>query len=297
MIKSTAYPYNTINGKDFFVENFGLRFGFNGQEKDNEVTGTGNSMTAEYWQYDSRLGRRWNVDPVIKIFESPYATFSNNPILLKDINGRDTAFADNQARTDFSQTYSDINKAAQATQSKIDELKTRGIKKDWSPEKLNRKTNSLISRLTELQKLKNSFDEIISSTTCFIYSTDVSQLDKDAGGHTTQTGENEVTIVFPSGNQGTLVHESRHGFGFTLKEWKGGRYGSLEGYDLEDERQGFLYQMIWDAAAVEKKIETASKNAFPDDPIQQSTYTLQDMIRKYYENKVQYKEFIQHHVK
>ena len=33
-------------------------------EMDNEVNNiTGSSYTAEFWQYDSRLGRRWNVDP------------------------------------------------------------------------------------------------------------------------------------------------------------------------------------------------------------------------------------------
>ena len=66
------------------------RYGFGGQEMDNEISGTGNSYTAEYWQYDSRLGRRWNVDPVVKHHESSYAAFANNPILLIDPDGRDT---------------------------------------------------------------------------------------------------------------------------------------------------------------------------------------------------------------
>ena len=63
------------------------RFGFQGQEKDDEIYGTGNSMTAEYWQYDARLGRRWNVDPVVKCWESSYATFNNSPILRVDLLG------------------------------------------------------------------------------------------------------------------------------------------------------------------------------------------------------------------
>jgi RHS repeat-associated protein len=63
------------------------RFGFGGQERDNEIYGSGNSYTAEYWQYDSRLGRRWNVDPVDQIGISNYATFRNNPILYIDQDG------------------------------------------------------------------------------------------------------------------------------------------------------------------------------------------------------------------
>jgi hypothetical protein len=63
----------------------GYRFGFNGQEKDDEVFGsTGTSYTAEFWQYDSRIGRRWNIDPVVKPWESSYAVNRNNPIALSD---------------------------------------------------------------------------------------------------------------------------------------------------------------------------------------------------------------------
>jgi RHS repeat-associated protein len=67
----------------------GYRFGFNGQMKDDEVYGEGNSYTAEYWQYDPRLGRRWNVDPVVKPWRSPYDAFFNNPIIRVDPNGDD----------------------------------------------------------------------------------------------------------------------------------------------------------------------------------------------------------------
>jgi len=71
------------------VRTRGYRYGFNGQEKDDEIYGEGASYTAEFWQYDSRLGRRWNVDPVTKPWESPYATFGGNPIWFVDPDGRD----------------------------------------------------------------------------------------------------------------------------------------------------------------------------------------------------------------
>jgi len=58
------------------------RYGYGTQEKDSEI-GEG-IYTAEYWQYDSRLGRRWNVDPVGKAFMSTYACFNNNPIYFID---------------------------------------------------------------------------------------------------------------------------------------------------------------------------------------------------------------------
>jgi hypothetical protein len=63
------------------------RFGFNGQEKSSEIKGDGNSYTAEYWEYDPRVGRRWNLDPKQSIEQSLYASLNNNPIVHYDILG------------------------------------------------------------------------------------------------------------------------------------------------------------------------------------------------------------------
>lgn len=60
------------------------KYGFGGQEKDDEISGSGNSYTAEYWQYDPRLGRRWNIDPIVYPWQSSYACFNNNPIVFND---------------------------------------------------------------------------------------------------------------------------------------------------------------------------------------------------------------------
>ena len=53
------------------------------------MLGNGASFSAEFWQYDSRLGRRWNVDPVFKEYESPYACFAGNPVWFADTRGKD----------------------------------------------------------------------------------------------------------------------------------------------------------------------------------------------------------------
>jgi hypothetical protein len=79
------------------------RYGFNGQEKSSEIKGEGNSYTADFWEYDPRIGKRWNLDPVVKPWESPYATFANNPIGNIDPNGADTInFTRNTTRQKFS---------------------------------------------------------------------------------------------------------------------------------------------------------------------------------------------------
>jgi RHS repeat-associated protein len=85
------YPFGSLQPNRCYTENgaTGYRYGFNGQEKSDEIKGQGNSYTAEFWEYDPRVGRRWNADIVVKP-ESPYASFANNPINLIDPNGADT---------------------------------------------------------------------------------------------------------------------------------------------------------------------------------------------------------------
>ena len=72
-------------GRKYSSGNSSYRYGFNGQEKSDDVT-TGN-YTAEYWEYDSRICRRWNVDPKSTADESPYTANNNNPILMSDPDG------------------------------------------------------------------------------------------------------------------------------------------------------------------------------------------------------------------
>ena len=61
---------------------FSYRFGFQGQEQDNEVQGKGNSYAFKYRIHDPRLGRFLSIDPLAPEypFYSPYA-FSGNRLL------------------------------------------------------------------------------------------------------------------------------------------------------------------------------------------------------------------------
>ena len=65
----------------------GYRYGFNGQEHSTEL---GNDdYTAQFWEYDSRSGRRWNVDPKASLrYEwTPYGVMRCNPIKNIDPDG------------------------------------------------------------------------------------------------------------------------------------------------------------------------------------------------------------------
>ena len=69
------------------------RFGFNGMENATDIA-EGN-YTTPFRELDTRLGGRWwSKDPIVKPWESPYAGFSNNPIVFSDPSGLDPGTGD-----------------------------------------------------------------------------------------------------------------------------------------------------------------------------------------------------------
>src|SRR5690554_5988227 len=64
------------------IRNSSYRYGFQGQEKDDEVKGEGNSINYKYRMHDPRVGRFFAVDPLAPYFSwnSPYA-FSENRVV------------------------------------------------------------------------------------------------------------------------------------------------------------------------------------------------------------------------
>ena len=83
---SDYYPFGMQMPGRNITASTTYRYGFNGQENSTEIAA--NTTTAEYWEYDSRISRRWNVDPVYK--NSPYECFANNPIAYADPSGLDS---------------------------------------------------------------------------------------------------------------------------------------------------------------------------------------------------------------
>lgn len=77
----------TYNSTSAFAKAY--RYGFNGQEKDDEVKGSDNSLDFGARIYDPRVGRFLSIDP--KTFDfpanSPYDYAADNPIAFDDNNG------------------------------------------------------------------------------------------------------------------------------------------------------------------------------------------------------------------
>jgi hypothetical protein len=88
MLQKTNTFGMLMPGRSFSSSN-GYRYGFNTQEKTDEISGAGNHTTALFWEYDTRLGRRWNLDPKPQISISDYAVNGNSPIWITDPLGDD----------------------------------------------------------------------------------------------------------------------------------------------------------------------------------------------------------------
>ncbi len=87
---SDYYPFGmAMPGRTFTSDKY--RYGFNGKEKDNEVSGSGNNLDFGARIYDARLGKWLSVDPLAGKMPgySSYCYTFNNPINLVDDDGRE----------------------------------------------------------------------------------------------------------------------------------------------------------------------------------------------------------------
>jgi RHS repeat-associated protein len=71
------------------IQDHGYRYGFIGQENDNEISGEGNSQDHKFRSYDTRLGRYKSIDPLSPSYPwyTPYQYAGNTPIMAIDIEG------------------------------------------------------------------------------------------------------------------------------------------------------------------------------------------------------------------
>ncbi|MES2141135.1 MAG: RHS repeat-associated core domain-containing protein [Bacteroidota bacterium] len=75
-------------GRSFVGAN-GYKYGFNGKEKDDEVSGNGNQYDYGFRIYNPQLGRFLSVDPLSRTFPwyTPYQFAGNKPIVAIDLDG------------------------------------------------------------------------------------------------------------------------------------------------------------------------------------------------------------------
>ena len=110
---SDYYPFGMgIKEREWKDSSFGYRFGFNGQEGDDEVSGEGNTIAFKYRINDTRLGRFFAVDPLASEypFWTPYQFAGLLPIRFVELEGLEPgeSFATQDAAAlNFSQLFND----------------------------------------------------------------------------------------------------------------------------------------------------------------------------------------------
>ena len=89
---SEYYPFGMLLTEGNYSSG-SYRFGFQGQEMDNEVKGTGNSINFKYRMHDPRIGRFFALDPLAPKFphNSPYAFAMDKVIQFKELEGLEIA--------------------------------------------------------------------------------------------------------------------------------------------------------------------------------------------------------------
>ena len=88
------------------------RYGFQGQEKDDEIKGEGNSVNYKYRMHDPRIGRFFAVDPLSDTypFWSPYAFSGNQVIHSVEIEGLEVEVNLNYKDASFKITRDEKNR-------------------------------------------------------------------------------------------------------------------------------------------------------------------------------------------
>ncbi len=297
-IYNDYYPFGMeMVGRLGSIEEY--RYGFQGQEKDDEIfSSSGTIYTAEFWQYDCRIGRRWNIDPVVKPHESSYSTFANNPVCFIDPLGNDTSFVnsngdyDKQAKKDFTTAYDNVNNRIFSLNEEI-----KGYEKQLASGELNKRQTNKINKaktkaentLRKWNKLSKDFENIINSPVVFIYSSDISGIKSGFEGETgspddvlyTDTDGNiiggRVSIFIKGGRDELVIHENRHGNQRLERENKS---------KLERETEAFIYQRIYDHQSVQDFIDkiTEIKYGYQDESIRQQA-DLEEAIKYKYNIK------------
>src|SRR5690606_27472100 len=114
-----------LSGRHFGED---TKHGMNGQEKENGITpGT---YSAEFWMYESRLGRRWNIDPKPNVSISGYATFANNPVVFADLYGDTVKFASDKAKEVYNNYKSEVQNRFDIAKNNKDKATYGGILKE-----------------------------------------------------------------------------------------------------------------------------------------------------------------------
>jgi RHS repeat-associated protein len=238
------YPFGmTMPGRKYSQPSSSYRYGFNGQENIDEIAA--GLTTAMYWEYDSRIGRRWNVDPKPMSSVSPFACFANNPILFVDNLGDTIHDATGSVEKYKAQVKENI-KNLESFESEI--LKTpedeRGAYQNKALGFIASAKKELTQSLQEISVMENS------PVNFYVANTADEKLAFKGEGSTTlrlnvEKQRVEVDIYFNNigTSLGNVGHEFKHGYQMINGTTNN---GSL--YDLTDEVEAYAVSAAFEGS-------------------------------------------------
>lgn len=181
-------------GRHQTSENY--RFGFNGQEKDDEVKGDANHVDFKFRAYDPRLGKFLSVDPLASEYpwNSPYAFSENNVIHAIELEG-------------LEKYITILEKMEDGSIIKVQVITFNDVK--GAPQRLNirnKKTNENYSEYEVLRVTKNSdgsFSDVEGSNDSSFEEGIINS--KDNLGATSQKSKSNGERYFLETDEGTLI--------------------------------------------------------------------------------------------
>ncbi len=213
----------------------GYRYGFNGQEKTLELNPS--HTTALFWEYDGRLGKRWNVDPLAdhpkNISISPYAVFKNNPILLVDPMG---AIWDSSSVAGVNQTLTEINTMCTSLNNQISQINASPAGIDNGNTTL---TTNQQNQIGELQfRINNLNSAVAEINSMSIDRNNIFVLNPINGGYAQTLADpmnlNRIIISYYAEDIGNKLHEIKHGHQVLTGDLRFTLNGPV-GYNMGDE--------------------------------------------------------------
>lgn len=190
--------------------------------------------------YDSRIVRRWNTDPVVKHYESPYAVFDNNPILIADPLGNvgEPVVEKNGKLTIYSHLKVYGSKATKELANKA----AANMQKQWSNAKgtVTYKgvvykdvkfvvTSEVVSEARAAFDAKRNQGENYDPQLNFVRiesRKEVGRKDNQVTGEMGKAGDNSMYLLAEDIQDGntTQSHEMGHGFGLMYHVAEGERF-------------------------------------------------------------------------
>jgi len=155
--RKIAYNLTSIPIAIGSVFDKGYRYGFNTQEKGEEIAK--GHYTAEYWEYDSRLGRRWNLDPVSQISFCEYSFLRNNPNFFIDIKSDEFDESSQKILDNYKLKIKNKIEVLQDYKKSLLKLMVDGSdnKAYWDGiDQVNKAINELNTQLTEIIEMEKS---------------------------------------------------------------------------------------------------------------------------------------------